>query len=241
MNPLWLIYHIPKTGGQTIRDRLAEQLEHGVDYVHLGKWFREADLGYEDLAAMSPTEREKIRVLSGHPVSRDMAKLFPGRPIREVVIVREPADRLVSLYNFRPVMRERRGQPEIGFDEFIDATEPNPMTAFLARRFGCQTRAQQLDDVLHELTSIWLVGRTERLDDLLPLMLAGMGLSVSDRSRSNVTGVDITRRMSITHEIREQLRARHPLDVILYDVAARLEQLSVERLTAAMRGRSVQV
>lgn len=233
MTPLWFVYHVPKTGGQSIRDHLAAQLSHGVDYVHLGKWDRAAALTEADIEAMSEVERTKVRALSGHPVRRSFARHFPDRPLREIAILREPAARIVSHYNFNQTMRDRRGEPVIGFEEFLDGLPTNHMTTLLAKCFGIDRPRRHLDDVLHELGRLWLVGRTENLDELLPLLLEGMGLRPDRLGRSNVTGVTIDRRLELTPDLAAELRRRNPTDVKLYAALERLERSSIERLAAA--------
>ncbi|MDW3220454.1 MAG: hypothetical protein R8F63_17735 [Acidimicrobiales bacterium] len=233
MKPIWFVYHVPKTGGQSIRDHLASELTHEVDYLHLGKWDRPEPLTIDDLAAMSDAERAELRAISGHPVERPMAQFFPGRPLREVVILREPAARLVSLYNFNMTMWAQRGKAVIGFEEFLDTLPPNQMTAKLTGCFGFERLRFRLDDLLYELSQLWLVGRTENLDALLPLLFAGMEVSTELAGRSNVTGVHIEKRLELTPDLAADLRARNPTDVKLYAAVERLERACIARLRGA--------
>ncbi|GJM37529.1 MAG: hypothetical protein DHS20C19_08960 [Acidimicrobiales bacterium] len=230
MTPIWFVYHVPKTGGQSIRDHLVTQLTHEADYLHLGKWDREKPLTIDDVAALSEVERAKLRAISGHPVTRPMARFFPGRALREVVILREPAARLVSLYNFNMTMWARRGEPVIGFEEFLDGLPTDQMTAKLTGCFGFERLRFRLDDLLYELSKLWFVGRTENLDALLPLLFAEMGVATKPTGRSNVTGVHIDRRLELTPDLAAELQARNPTDVKLYAAMERLERACVTRL-----------
>lgn len=121
MEPLYLFFHIPETGGQTLRDHLLSELVNGHDYLHLGR------LGptdpcprtMDDVMAMSDEQRRRVRVISGHDVSRDLSRVFARRPIREVTFLREPAQRIISHYNFAMTMRYRLGRPVQAF-KFVE-------------------------------------------------------------------------------------------------------------------------
>ena len=120
MASLYFLYHVPKTGGQTVRDHLVSHLERDVEFLHLGRWDRPARLEMDDVASRSPDAKDRLRVLSGHPLTREYASLFPDRRVREVIFFREPAARLVSLYNFRSTLAARRGEPIEPFERFLD-------------------------------------------------------------------------------------------------------------------------
>lgn len=231
MTPLWFVYHVPKTGGQTIRDYLAREMRRGVDFEHLGKWDRSTPLGFDEVAARDEASRAGLRVLCGHPLSRQFAGLFPGRPIREVVFLREPVSRLISHYNFAMTMRSRRGHETIALEQYLDEQQPDPMTHFLGQRLGETKPRKHLNIVLHELGQFWLAGRTESLDLLLPHLFEGMGLPAQVPHRSNVTGVTIELRATPTPDLADEIRRQNPLDVMLYAAIARFETRFLERVS----------
>ena len=232
MSALWLIYHIPKTGGQTIRNHLAGELERGIVYLHLGKLDLETALTYEDIAALDAETRSRVRVMSGHPLERRFADLFPGRPIREVVFIRDPASRFVSHYNFSMTMRSRRGDPPIDFEQYLDEQPENFMTGALARFFGVRDRPKRLSDVLYVLSQLWLVGRTENMDMILPYLFSGIGLPPSRAERVNVTGETIDQLFTLTPELAGEIHRRNPVDSMLYSTVSRLERRFLERIGA---------
>lgn len=232
MRTLWFICHVPKTGGQTVRDHLAQEFERGVEYFHLGKWDRDADLTYDDIDALGAKARSLIHVVGGHPLERRFADLFPGRPIREVVFIREPTARLVSLYNFRMTLLSRQGGPTVSFEEFLDADRKNFTTTFLARFFGVENQRKCLGDVLNALSHAWLVGRTENMDTILPYLFGEMGLPPTRPNRTNVTGETIDRWVTLTPDLADEIHRRNPIDTMLYSSVERFERRYLERMDA---------
>lgn len=233
MKELYFVYHLPKTGGQTIRDHLDSKLERDRDFLHLGKWDRSRPLDFDDVAALSDQQRADLRAVGGHPLTRDFGSLFPERVIREVVLVREPASRLVSHYNFRATMCERDGRPVPSFDEFNARFAPNPLTGFLARRLVIPHGPTMLSGILAALSSIWMVGTTESLDDLTPTLFSCLGLDPEVALRTNVSGDTIDRHQTLDPELADRLRAEAPLDVMLYAACQRLERQTMIRLGLA--------
>jgi hypothetical protein len=231
MRPLYFLYHIPKTGGQSIRDHLERHLERDRDFLHLGKWDRAGPLGREDVESMVDHERTRLRTIGGHPLRRDFRELFPGRVIREVVFVREPARRIVSHYNFHATMAEGRGESVPSFVDFVDSRPANAMTDFLAKTLQPpRNGVAMLAAVLAELSKVWMVGTTESMDELTPALFEAIGIEPGPFPRSNVTGEGIRPHMTLTPDLADELRAANPLDVMLYRACLRLERRTMERL-----------
>ena len=93
---------MPKTGGTTILDNLGRHLQRDRDFLHLRTPNApQRQTKFERVEALDPVSRKQLLAITGHPVSRRYVELFPNRPVREVVFVREPAARIVSHYNFR--------------------------------------------------------------------------------------------------------------------------------------------
>ncbi len=229
MKHLYLIYHVPKTGGQTIRNHLARTLERDLDFIHLGKWDREEPLSTEDVAALSPAQRDRLRSVSGHPVSRDLIPLFPSRTIREVVFLREPAARFVSHYNFNCTMRERRGEQAPLFEEFQAKMDANLMTTMLLDRLGLPNSPRGFSLLLAELAKMWMVATDDSLDVLAPHLFSALGLDPRLPLRSNVTGHSIERHISPTPQLVDEIRSEARLDVLLYEATRRFEQQTLAR------------
>ena len=155
-----------KTGGQTIRDHLGAGL--GLDrYLHLGRWNRDEPYTFDDVAAMSAEQRAGLHAVGGHPLNFEFDALFPDRLKKEIIVLREPAARIVSHYNFTSTMRERRGEPPLDLEAFI-TEHANFQTRAILTRFGLRHPMKPLSDALHRLTRCAFVGRTVDLDDTPP-------------------------------------------------------------------------
>jgi hypothetical protein len=230
MKSLYFVYHMPKTGGQTIRDHFDSHLVRGRDFLHLGRWDRDASRGIDDVAALDPERRAGLRAIGGHPLTREFAAFFPDRGIREVVFVREPAARFVSHYNFRCTMLRRDGRPLVSFEEFMAEFSPNVMTNFLVKALGIRPHRVQLSALLAELANMWMVGTTESMDVLAPALFAGMGIDPLVPVRSNETGDGIERHLTLTPELAEAIRTQAEEDVLLFDACRHLELRTMERL-----------
>jgi hypothetical protein len=230
MTPIWFFYHLPKTGGQTLRDHLAQEIGRNTGYLHLGKWDREMEFGREEVAAMDPAERDRLTAIGGHPLCNDYRDFFPDRAVREITFIREPAARIVSHYNFNCTMMARRGQPAPPFEAWLGDKPANLQSTRLAQVLGMSRKPLNFSKTLHALQRFFFVGTTENLDRMLPLLLGSMGLNAVIPQRSNVTGGSITKFLDPTPDLLTELRSRNSLDVMLHEVAKSLEDRVVERI-----------
>ena len=235
--PLYVFVHIPKTGGTTVTAHLRTNLEWDQEVVDLGPW-GEDYRSRNDLAPFSERpeeERAETLVLAGPKSTADLA-LVPGRPIRYVTFVRDPADRLVSMFNFRT---SRPQNATLGFEEWYGNLKPNTMFRWLRRRLDVDSMPELKDS----LRDFWFVGTTDHLNDDLPGVFAAMGVPTTWENRrvtgtgaTSMTGLDhhdadriLTRQLTLDDELRERIYADHPKDVALYRFATRRRQRLLDR------------
>ena len=83
--PVTLCYHVPKTGGQSLRSALIDAL--GDRVVHLGP---NAEGGAGREATAEWRGQAEVRVVVGHLVERRHGDGFGTRPVEEMTVVREP-------------------------------------------------------------------------------------------------------------------------------------------------------
>ncbi len=244
MNPLWLIYHVPKTGGQTIRDAVVQQVGHGDRFFHLGPWgSRQTGIGStDDIAELAASRRDRISIIAGHPVDHQLHAMFTNRRIREVVILRHPAERIVSSFNFFASHPPTAGELPRSFDEWYrQRYRPDMVVGWLAKRIGA---SNDPGDVASRLAACTVVGRTPNLSRIVPLLLRAMGLAPAAPTPSNVTGTHHPRILTLDGQLRERLTRDNPGDTMLYHLARPLEHQSLRRLeawaTATSRRRNMQ-
>ncbi len=113
-----------------------------------------------------PREVARVRVVFGHDVAERHAEYFPGREVRRVTCLRDPAERMVSHYNWEMNQREVTGERMAEFDEWYGWQEKNWMTLWLGRVWlgldvGVVPEAEVFERVNGALEGFWLVGGTE--------------------------------------------------------------------------------
>ena len=80
-----------------------------------------------ELKAMSPAEKQKLRVVTGHFQHGALSRVLPQPKIR-VTLLRDPADRLRSQFQY---VRQLPGHPhheiaQDGFESYYCGIEPGP-------------------------------------------------------------------------------------------------------------------
>ncbi len=218
--PVWLHYHVPKTGGQTLRSVFIEQFTVGATYAHItaasSDHFPHTNA---ELAMLSMAERRQILIASGHGVDQTTRGLFEGREIHEFVVVRDPAARIVSAYNYRARQIRDAGSAPVDFDTWYATRGTNPMLRFLADRIGVPRR---VDEVVDRLQQFDFVAETEQMDRWMPYLLRQLGCPDQVPPRRNVTGTDHEQVLALDPELEQRIIADHPGDVRLMQQLAPL-------------------
>jgi len=191
-NTKLVFMHHPKTGGTTLHD------------IFLGAFAKDevCPERFNGLRHCTAAELTRYRYFSGH-FDLPSLKLIPGKKI-VITMLREPIDRLISLYNF-----ERAHRPEVirennlelarlanayTLEEFLLAAEVrahpainNSMTRALVDKLDAyrwEHRAsvtlsdaeQYASLALHQLKSLHSFGIMERYSDSVALIFASLGL-----------------------------------------------------------------
>lgn len=237
--PIYIFYHLSKSGGTTLDAHLARHLQWDREYINLSNWGRH----YRTLHDRPPfedrslAEREAARVLSGHRAMAGMHALLPGREPRYFTIVRDPAERCVSLYNFR----RSRGDTDLDFDEWYSADYlsryRNSAVRFYAERvFGDSTGDDPETNhaiARRLLERCWLVTVLPRLDDVLALLSKALDIPADwtvvrsaggdkalELPHHPANGERISRYVQVDDAIRERVWHDSAQDVRLWQWAA---------------------
>jgi hypothetical protein len=232
--PVWLIYELPETGGKWLRMLLAEQLEQRRSLLHLPRRVRDGSraLVPDDLRHFRTERLDEVRVVIGDQVDRTLIELFPGRRVREAVVLRNPAERLVSHYNRFHSGRKRRRKNEAmpSFDEWYERRGAEFMVRWLGERLSVQATPTA---VLEALAAMDFVSTTEDMANTVPALFRAIGIepaparAVPDANEPS---------LELDGELRARLEAENPNDHLLYagvPVLQRLTQVRLERPFAA--------
>jgi hypothetical protein len=219
---LFLFAHLPKTGGQTLRNCFRRHLEFHREFIHLGPFGENdaAKLGLLPFEQRPVEERARAKVILGHRVTHQTHLLVPGKLPRYVLFLRDPAELLVSLYNFEMRYQRPADQPVVPFEKWYkDGRRANFITNFLLVHFLQSKKrlsaAAALPLINSALEKFWFVGCSEFLDDDAPLLLSRIGVP-QDLERSNVAGVHYPKTLTLDDSLRATLHAESEVDLQLY-------------------------
>ena len=237
LGPLWLFFHLPKTGGTTIDVHCARHLSMNRSFVTLSNWGDVALRrdGLPPFAQWDGGQRQSVRVITGHRTVFGLHRDFPGRPYRYVAILRDPADRILSRYNFN----RSRNRTDLPFGPWYE-NEYLPHHRNAAVRFFADRLLPAPDGLERQyalattlLDRCFFVGLTAHLNDDLPHLFRHMGLPTAwddfrvTGSGASLQDVDHPARRERVHRyahLDEPLRAR-----IYEDNAAEVELVAYAR------------
>lgn len=119
---LFVFLHIPKTGGTTFSGNAFNFFQEG---------FCSMDGGIQNRRTIKKKLREGPKFITGHTNFYGVHKLTPIKKAKYVLFLRDPTDRLVSLYNMR--MSELNKAERISFKKWHELRKKNEVTQMVCR------------------------------------------------------------------------------------------------------------
>lgn len=234
--PLWIFLHIPKCGGTTFKAHVERYLPLEERFFEFSNWGRRyrAEHGLPEFAERPPEERARAQVLAGHRLGWGIHHLVPGsRDVRYLSVLRDPAERCVSLYNYRWSRGHAPDDFGVWYRDWYRPEQSNFQTRFLAERlYGGQlpqAEGQWLAMAQTLLGQCWFVTTTDRWNEGLDLIFAAMGLP-ADWRHYRKAGESLTlptshparserleRRFQADAQTSATIAADSPLDVALLE------------------------
>ena len=225
INPLFLFVHIPKTAGQTLRDHFIRHMNLHETFIHLGPYGIEdaQRLGLEPFEKRSSERRNRAHVILGHLVTCSTADLVPGKSPHFITFLREPAERIVSLYNFMMDLEfRRRGKEPVSFDEWWSSRRHQTMVNWVCRdylgsRVDIRDQETAFKLALKTLRQFWFIGTVATITEDAKQLMRAIGLpDLAARDRSNIGGVHFDKTLDPEPKLLERIRADCLYDVELY-------------------------
>jgi hypothetical protein len=225
-NPVYFLLHVPKTAGQTIQVHLAEHCAPGVFWQSS----RRIRLGYRRLPDDLP-DFARARVICGHHLRQSLEQFFVGRPIRRILLLRDPLELQISLYNWQMMDHLAKGLGTYGFELHLRALPRNFITHFLLSRWleipwvrlmamVDETKYRYLNRMLADF---WFVGAHTDCGRLVEAIGPDLGVPPLARPRNTSvelqahTGWRLVTADALPPAMRAAIRARNRLDQALWE------------------------
>jgi tetratricopeptide (TPR) repeat protein len=217
--PVYFLLHIPKTAGQTIQLHLEEHCAAGRFW------------GVADRRAAPPAAPARVRAVAGHGLRQSLERIFAGREIRRVVLLRDPLGLQLSLYNYRMMNYLAKGLGTYGFELHLRA-QPRDWIAHLVladwleipwARLLAMPQARKYDLLNEALARFWFVGAHSDCDRLLAALAPDLEVPGEAPPRNTArewrrqTGWRPLAEEELAGATRSAFRARNPLDHALWE------------------------
>lgn len=210
MKELFIFTHIPKTAGMSMHELLKKQFaedEIRECFFH----------GSVEVASLPQIEKDKLKLLRGH-VPYGLHKHFPNRRCRYITMMREPVNRVVSLYYYikeRPSHEFYNNMKDLNLIEFCEKfeTETSNMQSF----FLVSKRNPSANEVKLALANIFeFSGVTEMFNESAMIIKHQFGW---DDCSYNIVNVTEKRRKidELTNEETNYIIGKNQIDLEVYN------------------------
>ena len=226
-DPIHFFVHVPKCAGTTVETHFRRTLGPG-GFALAPRWKNPLRDVIGNRAALPADVIANGKVLSGHSLARSMARFFPGRELRESVLLRDPVGWHVSFYNYRLWRAADRGEPTPPpFEAWLRAQRRNPIARFLLMRYfevgypGIYRMSSRGRFVFLEaaLAGFHFVGGHQRCDEAVAGISRDLGVDDAVEPHNVGGGRNVpgeVRAKDLPDALRLRIEAMHAVDALLH-------------------------
>jgi hypothetical protein len=216
------ILHVPKCAGTTVESHFERHL--GPAFLRAPRWESPLRNVIGNRYRLPPERLARLRVASGHSLSRSLAAHLPGAEIRESVLLRDPLGYFLSFYNYRWTWHDLgHGPRPPAFETWYAGQRRNPISRFLLNRyFGWGipalyglSSAGRLAWLEARLARFHFVGGHERAGALVAGVSRELALPETVERR-NVTERRRVRAEDLPDRLRRRIAAENAVDAALH-------------------------
>lgn len=236
---LWIFFHLKKCGGTTLNGHFRKNLLWDEEFILYDRWGNEYREKHQRPTIDERKEDEKrhIKVISGHKFHYGIHKHCDDRPYRYLALMRDPADRIVSEYNFI----RSRDAVDSDFHSWYFETYREKSLNFCVHYFAHKLMPIPIDFTDEERLSLakklfdrcWLILITDKFKDHLAPLFSLMNLPekwvnyrVAGKENNRLRGLNhpkegeyIQKYYTLDKDMRQCIYDDNPYDMALYDYA----------------------
>jgi len=223
--PVYFFVHVPKCAGTTFINHFATHSRDRLAHApRLESFKRLLGGSYSDISAIAP-RKDSLDIIAGHSLSQSLRELFEDRELREIVLIREPLDFVISFYNYKNRRAKQKGRGPISFELFYKSIPINPVSRFIINRYleiGYPTilkySSQDRLDALNAVFSrFWFVGSHKHCSEVVAAISQELGLP-AQVSTANVATDDRLRVEDLPDSMKDRIRRENRLDQCLFEM-----------------------
>ena len=225
-NKKLIFYHLPKTGGQTIKYTLAKYLKEGTLYINYSKIGRDREIQMNGSIWKSNNLefRNRAVFVAGPSVNiRTKNKFKPDVKEDYAIIFREPAELIVSLYNYTYRFTRNPIPFSLWHLKLILKGNRNWQLTNFYRHFLIKGIIKSyflpsLEFFINVLKSFLFVGLTENIDSDIKFFISYFDIENYQIERKNVSmnKGKMFKHLELNSTLRSKLNRIHNLDYEIY-------------------------
>ncbi len=184
--PIYIIFHINKCAGTTLRFGIEEQLIGGELLLLYNDQNPELSKSFKNVSNyilnLSQEKKDKLKVIYGHRIYYALGKLFKNREVRFITFIRKPEKRMISQYNWQRMAYYKHGKvnnfpPEgkndekyMTFDSWLNfKNHDNFITRFLLKTLSINDEiidSNKIKKIKKMLDTFYFIGIVGNKEDL---------------------------------------------------------------------------